>query len=269
MTNISQMETTVLRNHTYRAIHRNVEERRDGGYFVISGGQVIQRGAGANMSVDVAALEYLLGWIPGAKTSTTNVAIDASDPTNSRIDVLYVAANETLSILKGSALAVKPVGESVWQKYEEPYPADASGTPGLILAEILVRAGTTSILNADIRMLGSILKKREFVTAPIEVDHAASSPVALGTAPACSIVSLESCRNIENESGCVLTIGDEDDPDSHCTDALMPVATTDAPVVAPLPAQYYAAVKALQATISTEGASGKWLVQFRITLVVA
>lgn len=268
MLDIAAMETTVLRDHTYRAIHRNVEERRDGGYLIISGGQVIQRGAGANMSVDVAALEYLLGWIPGAIGSTTNVAIDAADATNNRIDALYIAANGTLSILKGTARALKPVGESVWQKWEVPYPADASSTPGLVLAEILVRAGTASVLNADIRMLGSILKKREFITAPIEIDHAASSPVALGTAPANSIVTLESCRCTENESGCVLTIGDEDDPDSHCTDALMPVATTDSPVVAPLSSQYYATAKALRATIATAGTSGKWNIQFRITLGV-
>jgi hypothetical protein len=268
MPDIAQMETTVLRDHTYRAIHRNVEERRDAGYYVLSGGQVIQRGAGANMSVDVAVIEYLLGWIPWATAAVTNVAIDVADGTNDRIDVLYVAASGTLTILKGTARAKKPSTETTWQKYEEPYPTNASSTPGLILAEILVRAATTSILNADIRMLGSILKKREFVTAPIEVDHAASSPVALGTAPANSIVE-PIIRCTENESGCVLTIGDEDDADSHCADALMPVATTAAPVVTPLPAQYYASAKALRATITTAGTSGKWLVQFRIILVGA
>jgi hypothetical protein len=47
----------------------------------------------------------------------------------------------------------------------------------------------------------------------------------------------------------------------------MPLATTDAPVVAPLPAQYYATAKALIATITTVGTSGKWKVQFRIVLV--
>ena len=106
----------------------------------------------------------------------------------------------------------------------------------------------------------------EYVTDPIEIDHAASSPVSLGTAPAYSIVELIT-RCTENESGCVLTIGDEDDADSHCTDALMPVATTDAPVVTPLSPQYYATAKALRATITTAGTAGKWNVQFKITLV--
>jgi hypothetical protein len=266
MTDIATMETTVLRDHTYRAIHRTVEERRDAGYFVISGGQVTQRGAGANMSVDVAAIPYLLGWLPGVKSSTTNVVIDAADATNPRIDVLYINASGTIAILKGTARAVKPTGETTWRKYEDPYPADASSTPGLILAEIVVPAGATSIVDANIRMLGSILRKKEFVTAPVEVDHAATSPFAICTAPACSIVEpIILCT--ENESGCVLTIGDEDDVDSHCTDALMPTATTDAPVEGPIGKQYYAAAKALRATITTAGTAGKWNVQFRITLV--
>ena len=106
----------------------------------------------------------------------------------------------------------------------------------------------------------------EYVTDPIEIDHAASSPVSLGTAPAYSIVE-PIIRCTENESGCVLTIGDEDDADSHCTDALMPVATTDPPVVSPFENQYYATAKSLIATITTAGTAGKWNVQFRITLL--
>jgi hypothetical protein len=107
---------------------------------------------------------------------------------------------------------------------------------------------------------------REYVTAPIEVDHAASSPVSLGTAPANSIVELI-VRCTENKNGCVLTIGDADDADSHCIDAMMPVTTTAAPMIGPLGKQYYSASKALMATITTAGSSGKWNIQFKITLV--
>ena len=154
MADLYAMEVTLLRTHILRYCHLAAILRAMKGWYWLTGLQVIQRGAGANMSVDVNAGTYVLGGVPGAKTTTTNVPIDASDATNPRIDLLYVAASGVLTILKGTARAVKPVGETAWQLYEEPYPADISATPGLIIAEILVRANTTSILNADIRMLG-------------------------------------------------------------------------------------------------------------------
>lgn len=147
------MRTTVGRDHTFRAAHLVAILDALNGYYVIPGQEptVIQRGAGANMSVDVSAFKYVLAGVFGEKLTTTNVAIGAADATNPRIDLLYVAANGTLTILPGVARAAKPVGESVWQKWEEPYPADFSATAGLILAEIEVPAAVTSIINAYIR----------------------------------------------------------------------------------------------------------------------
>jgi hypothetical protein len=153
MADLYAMEITVLRDHILRYCHLAAILRAVKGWYWLSGLQVIQRGAGANMSVDVNAGTCTLAGVLKSIASA-NVAIDASDATNPRIDLLYVAATGTLTILKGTAKVVKPATETTWQKYEEPYPADISTTPGLILAEILVRANTTSILNADIRMLG-------------------------------------------------------------------------------------------------------------------
>lgn len=149
---MASMRTTLLRDHTLRACHLVALLDAMNGYYVIPGQEpaISQRGAGANMSIDVGAFKYVLAGVFGEKTSTTNVVIDASDATNPRIDLLYVAANGTLTILKGTPKVVKPVGETTWQKYEEPYPADFSATSGLILAEIVVPAGATSIVNAYI-----------------------------------------------------------------------------------------------------------------------
>jgi hypothetical protein len=126
------------------------------GDFIINGQEpaISQRGAGANMSVDVGAFKYLLAGVFGEKTTTTNVAIDASDATNPRIDLIYLATGGTITVLKGTAKAVKPTGETTWQKYEEPYPADLSGTDGIVLAEVLVPAGATSIIDAYVRNVG-------------------------------------------------------------------------------------------------------------------
>ena len=150
---MSSMRTTLLRDHTFRAAHLVALLDALNGYYVIPGQEpaITEKGAGANMSVDVGAFKYVLAGVFGEKLTTTNATIDAADGTNPRIDLLYVAANGTLTILKGTARAVKPTGETTWQKYEEPYPADFSATPGLILAEIVVPNGVSTILNAYIR----------------------------------------------------------------------------------------------------------------------
>lgn len=147
------MRTTVLRDHTLRAAHLVALLDALNGYYVLPGQEpaISQRGAGANMSVDVGAFKYVLAGAFGEKLSTTNVAIDASDSTKPRIDMIYVAAGGTITVLKGTAKAVKPTGETTWQKYEEPYPADFSGTAGLLLAEILIPAGATTLVDAYIR----------------------------------------------------------------------------------------------------------------------
>lgn len=150
---MADMRTTLLRDHTFRAVHlvAILNALRD--YYIIPGQEpaIAQRGAGANMSVDVGAFKYVLNGTFGEKTSTTNVAFSTADSTNDRIDILYVNASGIISVMVGTARAKNPAGESVWQKYEEPYPADFGSTAGIVLAEVLVRAGTTSIIDADIR----------------------------------------------------------------------------------------------------------------------
>jgi hypothetical protein len=150
---MASMRSTLLRDHTFRAMHLVALLDALNGYYVIPGQEpaISQRGAGANMSIDVGAFRYLLAGVLGEKLTTTNVVIGASDGANPRIDSLYVAANGTLTILAGTARAAKPVGEATWQKWEEPYPADFSATAGLLLAEIEVPAGATSIIDAYIR----------------------------------------------------------------------------------------------------------------------
>lgn len=126
------------------------------GYSVRSGLTVTQRAAGANMSVDVAAGTYLLNNVPGTYAVTTNVAVDAADSINPRLDILYINSSGVLTIAKGTAAAISPAGETNYKKFEVPYPADLSGTAGIPLAIIHVGAGVSSITNADIWMMGSI-----------------------------------------------------------------------------------------------------------------
>ena len=126
------------------------------GYSVRSGLAVTQRAAGANMSVDVAAGTYLLNNVPGTYAATTNVAVDAADSTNPRLDILYINSSGVLTIAKGTAAAISPAGETNYKKFEVPYPADLSGTAGIPLAIIHVGAGVSTITDANIWMIGSI-----------------------------------------------------------------------------------------------------------------
>lgn len=152
---MTSMTDTLLRDHTFRAVHLVAILRALQGYYVIPGQEpaISQRGAGANMSVDVGAFKYVLAGAFGEKLTTTNVVIGAADATKPRIDIIYVDGSGTIAVLAGTAKAVMPVGETTWQKWEEPYPADISGTPGIVLAEIQVAAGATSITNASIRTI--------------------------------------------------------------------------------------------------------------------
>lgn len=149
------MKTDVLRDHVFRYPHLASMLGAHAGSYVIPGKEpaITERAAGANMSIDVGPFSYVLNGVLGAKTSTTNLVIAASEA-NPRIDLLYLAtATGNLTILKGTARAKKPATENTWQRWEEPYPADFSSVDGLLLAEILVPANATSIVNDCIRSI--------------------------------------------------------------------------------------------------------------------
>ncbi|GAC1610349.1 MAG: hypothetical protein NVS3B26_16630 [Mycobacteriales bacterium] len=125
------------------------------GTILVGDLQVAPRGAGANMSVDVASGRAV---IPGTlvagqgsyivnNTSTYNVAIAAADPTNPRIDLIVAQVNDkqadagtaynfTLVAVTGTA-AASPVAPNT--------PNDAYA-----LAQVAVAANTASIVAANI-----------------------------------------------------------------------------------------------------------------------
>jgi len=117
--------------------------------------KVSQRGAGANMSVDVASGFAIIAGGNSAPVqgsyncyndATVNLAIAASDPTNPRIDIVVVtirdafysgASNDViLQVVTGT-----PAGSPV---------APATPTNSLLLANVAVAAAASSIVNANI-----------------------------------------------------------------------------------------------------------------------
>lgn len=156
MANISSIETTVLQGNVLRHVHELAKLRglRGWGVKAESGGHVGQKGTGANMSVDVDPIVYYLDGVETTVATTTNVVVEAAHATLPRIDVLYISSVGVMTIAKGTAHAIAPSGESIWQKFQLPCTPDMSAIEGVILAEIYVPAGVTAILDAYIRMLG-------------------------------------------------------------------------------------------------------------------
>lgn len=125
------------------------------GGVTTSGGMLVsQRGAGANMSVDVAAG---VAWVPGTESpgqptyrvrndATENVAISGADPTNPRVDVVAIQVRDSafsgadddgrIIVVQGTA-ASSPAVPSL--------PANA-----IPLAYVAVGAQVTEIIAANI-----------------------------------------------------------------------------------------------------------------------
>lgn len=118
------------------------------GNGVISGLAVSQRGAGANMSVDVAAGEARANGTIRNFGSTTNVVITASSPSNPRKDLIVINSAGTLVARAGTAEAITPSGQ-VRRFTLTPTPPEMTAGD-LVLAEVWVAAGATQILDADI-----------------------------------------------------------------------------------------------------------------------
>lgn len=125
--------------------------------------KVTQRGAGANLSVDVAAGD---GFITineyvhiAFSDATTNVTISTSDPTNPRIDtiVAYIdrsivsnVSNNNPNALVFAAVAGTPAGSPTAPSSGVIQAAISVGNPYIVLANVSVAAATSNIVNANI-----------------------------------------------------------------------------------------------------------------------
>jgi hypothetical protein len=127
--------------------------------------QVTQRGAGANMSVDIAAGDGSIGistsnynyW--GFSDATKNKTVSAADPSNPRKDIVvaYVdlavvdsSSNNNPLALKFAVVAGTPAGSPADPSDPTIQSAVGASNPWTKLARIAVAAGATSVVNANI-----------------------------------------------------------------------------------------------------------------------
>lgn len=133
--------------------------------FNANGWKVTQRGAGANMSVDIAVGDGLLlrpsgdygfwGWT----TATENVAVTASNPTNPRIDVVVAWIDTSVTTtgsanspnaLKFQVMAGTPAGSPTAMADATIQSTLGAAVAWIKLATFTVAAGSSSVVNANI-----------------------------------------------------------------------------------------------------------------------
>lgn len=118
------------------------------GNGVMDGLAVTEKGAGADMSVDVAAGGWIANATPNYASSTTNVSIDNGDA-YLRYDLIYAKSDGTITVAKGTAAASDQEVPSV--------PANS-----IPLAVVSVAASeSTSIADADITDARCILAEKQ------------------------------------------------------------------------------------------------------------
>lgn len=141
---------------------------------VLEGLAVAQRGAGANMSVDVAIGDALIRRSDGSyahpvfNDAVYNQVITAADGSNPRRDliVLYVdygqapstaVSNNTNGVVKIKVVTGTPAGSPVDPNGTAIQSSVGAGNPYTILARVRVPAGQTSITNSLIDDLRSMI----------------------------------------------------------------------------------------------------------------
>lgn len=140
---------------------------------VLNGLNVSQRGAGANMSVDIAVGDAILPRSDGTyghpcfNDAVLNKTITTADPSNPRRDIviMYVdynvtpstgVSNNTNGVVATAVVAGTPAGSPVDPNAAALQAAAGSGNPYIILARVRVAAGATSISNSvidDLRVM--------------------------------------------------------------------------------------------------------------------
>lgn len=105
----------------------------------------------AGMSVDVALGVGYIGSSKKETAETTNVAIAASDATKARRDIIIWDTSEgELAAVTGTAEAILPYGETDFKKMSHPAPPDIPAGDDILIAQVYIAAGTSSIVTADI-----------------------------------------------------------------------------------------------------------------------
>ncbi len=118
------------------------------GNGVMSGMAVTEKGAGADMSVDVALGTYVANSVTVVKIATTNVIVTAAHASLPRKDIIIADSAGNITCIAGTQFAALPTANSGLQTYA-PVPPEITANK-IILAEVWVPAAAATIVDAYI-----------------------------------------------------------------------------------------------------------------------
>lgn len=137
----------------YHALYHNIQTRRAYGYGVVSGGTVTP-GSDGGVSVDVASGTAV--WNEDAQSipSQTSLSLASPNSTDPRKDIIVYSGGGTVEAITGTPNPVDDAQSSAtrFETYQ-PSPPDGTGGDYVVLAEVWVAAGTSTIQSADINDL--------------------------------------------------------------------------------------------------------------------
>ncbi len=173
---------------------------------VLEGLNVSQRGAGANMSVDVAVGDAFVRRSDGSyahpvfNDAVYNQAITTADGSNPRRDliVLYVdygqapstaVSNNTNGVVKIKVVAGSPAGSPVDPNGAAIQSSVGAGNPYTILARVRVPAGQTSITNSLIDDLRTMITNKASTVDTAAMKNTTVTPDKLALGAVTALVS--------------------------------------------------------------------------------
>ena len=137
------------------AVSENQFVRRGQGYGWVSGLAASPGGSGSAVVIDVDSGDVKIGGSV-VSASAQSVTLDPGDSTYPRKDILYVANDGTIQVLKGTAKqpSTDANGNTLARQYAPvPEPPDTDGLSGTVVQEVWVPANaadSTDIAQADI-----------------------------------------------------------------------------------------------------------------------
>lgn len=135
----------------YSALDAAAARNRLDGFAVVSGlGVSVSTGLTLSVASGTATVGQSSGSVDTVSLgSSTTITLDAADSTNPRKDTIYIDTAGTVQKETGTAEAADPSGNTRFNTFQ-PEPPEPS-TDGVILAEVWVGAGVSSLTSADIR----------------------------------------------------------------------------------------------------------------------
>jgi len=136
----------------YHALYHNIMVRRAYGYGVITGG-IVSPGSDGGVSVDVTSGSGVENGSQGSIPSKNSLTLASPDPNDPRRDLIVWNGADVIDITGTPNPKASDQSSATRFELYQPSPPDTSGTGYVVLAEVFVQAGASTINPEDINDL--------------------------------------------------------------------------------------------------------------------